>query len=145
MMIMMMMMKSSRGGSFPWDAEEQQRIWFSLNEQELHIPKQGRGCKYSFNRIMRLSDQQQLEIRSLPSQCMRSKFLPLLSCPTGISPLSSCRDDPAVALQSLGHPTAPRKLCHLQLGKFNALLSPSDYRTTEAAILCGTIAQEGFF
>lgn len=65
------------------------------------------GCKYSFNRIMRLSDQQQLEIRSLPSQCMRSKFLPLLPWPTWISPLSSCRDDPAVALQSLGHPTPP--------------------------------------
>lgn len=65
------------------------------------------GCKYSFNRIMRLSDQQQLEIRSLPSQCMRSKFLPLLPWPTRISPLSSCRDDPAVALQSLGHPTPP--------------------------------------
>lgn len=39
----------------------------------------------------------------------------------------------------------PRTLCHLQLGKFNALLSPSDYRTTEAAIWCGSIAQEGFF
>lgn len=93
---------------------------------------------------MRLSDQQHLGIRSSPRQCMRSKFLHSSHAPHGSSP-SPAAGMIQLWLCSLGHPTPPGTLCHLQLRKFNVLLSPSDYRKTEAAILCGTIAQEGFF
>lgn len=93
---------------------------------------------------MRLGDQQHLGIRSSPRQCTRSKFLHSSHAPHGSSP-SPAAGMIQLWLCSLGHPTPPGTLCHLQLRKFNVLLSPSDYRKTEAAILCGTIAQEGFF